>query len=114
MIDARRLDRRVRIERPVPDTSLDGAGSGSWQLVEEVWASVQDMLPSRGERMAEGVNVASRPARVRMRYRADVSPSMRIVMGARVMQITSLPAELGRREGIEFMVEEYSSAGLGS
>lgn len=114
MIDARKLDRRVRIERPVPDTALDGAGSGNWQLVAEAWANVQDMLPSRGERMAEGVNVASRPARIRMRYREDITPAMRIVMGSRVMQIISLPAELGRRDGIEFMVEDYSPAGNGA
>jgi head-tail adaptor len=114
---------RVRIERPVADTSLDGAGSGSWDLVQdEVAAEVEDMLPSRAERMAEGINVASRPARVRLRYRDDIKPSMRFVMGAtvvdevvdyssaRIMQIIAGPAKLGR-DGVEFIVEEYSPAG---
>jgi len=36
---------------------------------------------------------------------------MRFVMGYRVMQIVAGPAELGRREGLEFMVEDYTSAG---
>lgn len=104
-------DRRIQIERPGADTSFDGAGSGSWAPVATVWAQVQDVLPSRGERLAEGINVASRPARVRMRFRADITPSMRFIMGGRVMQIISGPAEIGRREAIEFMVEDYTSPG---
>lgn len=111
MISAGELDRRLRIERPVADTALDGAGSGTWQLVAEVWGSVVDALPSRGERLADGLNAAARPARVRIRFREGVTGDMRFVMGARVMQIISGPAEIGRREGLEFMVEEYSPAG---
>ena len=108
------LDRRVRIERPIADDSLDGAGSGTWQLVQEVWASVKDMLPSRGEKLAQGINVSHRPARVRMRYRDDVTPDMRFVEGSRVMQIVSGPAEIGRREWVEFVCEEYRPAGNGA
>jgi head-tail adaptor len=108
---ASRLKDRVRIERPVADESLDGAGSGSWQLVQDnVAAEVEDMLPSRGERLADGINVMSRPARVRLRHRTDLNSSMRFVMGERVMQIVAGPAELGR-DGIEFVVEEYQPAG---
>lgn len=111
MLSPGMLDRQIRIERPVPDTASDGAGSGTWSSVGTVWAEVQDALPSRGERLADGINVSSRPARVRIRYRADIDGSMRFVMGDRIMQIVSGPAELGRREGMEFMVEDYSSAG---
>ena len=126
-VAAGRYDRRIRIERPIADDALDGAGSGAWQLVIEVAASVQDALPSRGERLAEGINVASRPARVRFRYRSDVSitPDMRIVIGRnlrdeegnlvwhtdRVTQIVAGPAEIGRRSELEFVVEEYRPAG---
>lgn len=102
---------RITIERPLRDDSLDGAGSGTWLLVEEnVPASVED-IPSRGERTAEGFTASMRPARVRMRYREDVTSEMRFVMGARVMQIAAGPAEVGRRDQVEFMVEEYSPAG---
>ncbi len=111
---ASRLDRRIRIERPVPSSSFDGAGAGSWALVAEVWAEVRDLLPSRGERLADGINVATRPARVRIRYRTDVLPSMRFVVGDRIMQIVAGPAELGRREALEFVVEDYSTAGSGA
>lgn len=110
-LDPGTLDRRIRIERPITDESFDGAGSGTWEHVITVWANVQDALPSRAERLGEGINIASRPARVRMRFREGITPAMRFVMGDRIMQIVSGPAELGRRDGLEFMVEDYSSAG---
>ncbi len=83
------------------------------------------MLPSRGEKMAEGLNVSTRPARVRMRYRAGIAGNMRVLVGRnvkgadgepvwqsdRIAQIVTMPAEIGRREGLEFMVEDYSTAG---
>ncbi|WP_242183230.1 head-tail adaptor protein [Sphingomonas sp. CARO-RG-8B-R24-01] len=119
------LNRRIRIEKPVADSSFDGAGSGSWQQVTETRASVQDMLPSRSEKLADGLNIATRPSRVRIRYREDISASMRVLVGrylrddsgvlywqtTRVAQITTVPAEIGNRDGLEFMVEDYSTAG---
>lgn len=109
-----RLTRRIIIERPTADDTFTGAGSGVWSKVAEVAAEVLDVLPSRGERLAEGINLATRPARVRIRYRSDVTPAMRFVMGDRVMQIIAGPAEIGRRRGLEFMVEDYSTAGGGA
>jgi len=111
MIAAGRLRQRIRIERPTSDDSFDGAGASGWSLVAEVAAEVQDMLPSRGERLADGLNIATRPARVRIRWRDDITPAMRFVMGSRIMQVVAGPAEMGRREVLEFMVEDYSTAG---
>lgn len=110
-MNAGKLNRKITIQRPVPHGSFTGAGRESWIPVATVWAEVQDRLPSRGEDMANGFNVASRPARVRMRYRSDITSDMRIVLGNRIMQIVSAPAELGRREGLELVVEDYSTAG---
>jgi hypothetical protein len=39
---------------------------------------------------------------------------MRFVSGSRVMQIISGPAEVGVREEVEFMAEDYSPAGGGA
>lgn len=108
---ASRLTRRLRVERPVPDTSLDGAGSGTWAEFDEIWAEVQDALPSRADRLDEAMSVTRRPARVRIRYRTDITADMRFVEGERIMQIVAGPAELGRREALEFMVEDYTPAG---
>lgn len=106
-----RRNKRLTIQRPVADTSFDGAGSGRWANVTNIYAEVQDVLPSRGESQFGGSTTATRPARVRMLYREDITPDMRFVMGARIMQIVSGPAELGFREGLEFMVEDYRPAG---
>lgn len=121
---ASRYNRRLRIERPVPNKAFGGAGSGSWTPVTETYAEVQDVLPSRAERLEEGINIAERPARVRMRFRADVTPNMRFVLlrwdgsawvsAGRVMQIEAGPAEVGRRDAVEFMVKDYTSAGNGA
>lgn len=86
----------------------------------EVWAEIQDVLPSRGEKLADGINIATRPARLRMGYRDDVTSDMRILLlrwkdgqwvVGRTLQIVAGPAEIGRRSGIELMVEDYSTAG---
>lgn len=113
-LDPGTLNRRVRIEQKQEAQGFDSAGSGAWGLVAEVWAEVQDVLPSRGERQDNIGTIATRPARVRMRYRSDITAAMRLVMGTRVMQIVSGPAEIGFREGIELMAEEYSTAGTGA
>ncbi len=112
-VDPGTLNKRIQIERPISDAAIDGAGSGSWLSVRKVWASVTDALPSRGERLADGINVSSRPARVRMYRRPDVTPDMRFVLKGRIMQIIAGPADFAD-DGMEFMVEDYSSAGNGA
>jgi SPP1 family predicted phage head-tail adaptor len=82
-----------------------------WTELASVWAEVQDMLPSRAERIADGINIARRPARVRMRFRTDIDSTMRISVDGREMRIVAGPVELGRREGLELMAEELSTEG---
>jgi len=107
----RSLNKRIRIERPLTDDAWDGAGSGQWELVAVVSAEVRDDLPSKGERTTDGVNLSARPARVRMDRRTDIDPSMRFVMGDRIMQIVSGPADVERPQATEFKVEEWKPAG---
>lgn len=116
---------RLRFERPLADKSFRGAGSGNWIRVCECWGEVQDALPSRSEQLGEGIAVTSRPARVRVSFRADLSSEMRILIGRtsrkndgtpqwqtdRVLQIVSGPAEIGRRDQLEFIAAEYRPAG---
>ena len=111
------LNRLIRIERPVPKTGLTSAGSGTWTVVEEeVWASIKDVLPSRAEKMADGINIATRPARVRMDFRDDLTAAMRFIdvtsgSDGRVMQIIAGPATIGNDDGVELMVEDFSVSG---
>jgi head-tail adaptor len=110
---AGKLDRLLRVERPITDNALDGAGSGTWQLVAQVNAEVQDVLPSRGEVVSVS-STMTRPTRVRMRYRTDITPDMRFVDDGRELYIIAGPAVLGRRGGLEFVAAEYLPHGTGA
>lgn len=102
-------DTLVRIERKVASTAFRGAGKESWELVCEEWVQLLDQLPSRSEKAEGGMPVATRRARLRMDWREDVLPDMRVVAGDRIMQIVSGPATLGRRAGLEMIVEDYTT-----
>jgi SPP1 family predicted phage head-tail adaptor len=115
---AEKYDQRIRIEvkQATPDPDY-GTPVITWATFVTVWAQVQDVLPSKAETQSTGVRVSTRPARIRTRYLGGVTTDMRVVLlsrGNRVLQIISGPAELGRKEGLEFMAEEYSTDGRGS
>lgn len=105
------LEHEVRLERRTSAGGYDDAGSEEWALVDTIWIGIRDQLPSRSEQTEGGFTTATRRARVRMYWRDDVTPDMRLVLGSRVMHIVSGPAELGRRGGLEMMVEDYKPAG---
>lgn len=115
---AEKYDQRIRIE--VRQTAADpdyGTPVITWVTFATVWAQVQEVLPSKAETQGNDVRVAHRPARIRLRYLAGITTDMRVVLlsrGNRVLQIIAGPAELGRKEGLEFMAEEYSTDGRGT
>lgn len=106
------LDRVITLQQrtSVPD-ALYGTPVETWNDVAEVYANVQDVLPSRGEGIADGINIARRPCRIRIRWRDDVTSAMRVRINDRVLRIITMPAELGRRAGLEFMAEELTTEG---
>ena len=113
---AGQLDRRITIE--VKTTTVDseyGTETVAWTtFAARISAQVQDVLPSKSESAADGLVIATRPARIRIRYVKNITSDMRLILhGAtdRTMQIIAGPAELGRREGIELMAVEYSTQG---
>ncbi|HKY80268.1 MAG TPA: phage head closure protein [Sphingobium sp.] len=109
---ALRLNRRVTIlQREEGRDPTYNTPTGEWVPLATVWAEVTDMLPSRGERIVEGVDIARRPARVRMRYRTDVDMTMRLTVDGRAMRIVAGPVELGRRDGIELLCEGLTTEG---
>lgn len=108
------LDRRITIERKTVTQNQDyGTESIAWAaFASRIPAQVQDVLPSKSESTQQGLRIAVQPARVRIRYLSGIASDMRVVVhGAtdRTMQITAGPAEIGRREWTELMVEEFSS-----
>lgn len=112
---AGQLDREVTFLRreTTQDPTYGTALEGDWVPVATVWAQVQDMVPSRGERMVEGVSFAARPCRIRIRYREDISSDLRLTIDGRAgaHRIVTQPAELGRREGLELLAEQLTTEG---
>lgn len=110
------MDRRITIQRQAKTAADSPYGeqiTGDW---EDVWtrlpAQVQDELPSASESVQNGLRMASRPARVRIRYLRGITVDMRVVVHNEqddIYQIDSTPAEIGRREWTEFTIKEYST-----
>lgn len=109
---ASKLDTRIRIERKaVTRDPRYGTEVVTWAPFACVWAEVKDILPSKAERKADSIQISRWPARIRIRYLTGISADMRVIIDNRIHQIISGPATLGRREAMEFVVEEHSSEG---
>jgi head-tail adaptor len=116
------LDKRVRFERRTRVPGVLSAGKGGWEKIATVWGTVQDRLPSSGERIDNRLDLGSRPARVRVRYRTDLEDAERIIVGAseqpdgsftggRIFNLKAGPAEIGRKVGLEFAADQESTSG---
>lgn len=112
------LDKRCRIEqKSITQDSAYGSAVATWSLLAVAHCGVQDVLPSRSESVKNGLAVAANQTRVRMRYRSDIDSTMRLIINRPepiVYQIVAGPAELGNKDGIEMVVEKYSTAGTGA
>jgi len=112
---AGQLDSRVTIERPTSADAGDGYGpQPRGSFATRVPAQVQDALPSKSETVQDGLAVATRPARLRIRYLRGITSAMRITLHGEtdvVFQIVGGPAEIGRREWLEMTIEQYSTQG---
>lgn len=118
MVSAMRRNRFAVFLAPpgaaAPRDPVFNTPSTDWTVHCEEWVEVQDMLPSRGERIADGISIAARPCRVRMLWRDDITAAMRLRLddeGGRLLQIVTEPAELGFREGLELVAEQVSTMG---
>lgn len=97
--------------RSETQNATTGSYTYTWATHAQEWAEVQDMLPSRAENVAEGINLQRRPCRIRTMFRDDINSTMRITFEGRTVQIVAGPVELGRRDGLEMVCEEYSTEG---
>lgn len=108
-----KLDRYVRVEKPTVTIDPNfGSQTITWITHTEVWASVQDVLANRQEATKTDLRLLTRPCKIVMRYDSTIDATMRIVLldrDNRILQIVSAPAEIGRREAIELIAEEFSA-----
>ena len=108
---AGRLDRRVTFLTRTIGQDDNGRPVVTWDPHVTVWAEVRDLSLTRGERIAEAINVANRPCRIRIRYRTDITIDMRVTVDGRELRLVTMPGEIGRREGLEFVAEELTTEG---
>jgi SPP1 family predicted phage head-tail adaptor len=98
-----------------PATTQDatyGTPVVTWTTLATVWCSVEDLLPNKSESINQGLVVATGRTRIRMRYRSDLTSAMRLTINrpsAQIYQIVAGPVEIGNQDGIELIVEKYSS-----
>ncbi|CDO35001.1 phage head closure protein [Novosphingobium sp. KN65.2] len=106
------LDRRITFQsRSETQGGAHNRKTVNWVNFATMWAQVQDTLPSRAESIDDNMAIQRRPCRIRCRFREDITSDMRIIYGSRTLRIISGPVEIGRREGLELMAEEYSTEG---
>jgi len=112
-MNAGELDRRITFEAKTgTQNSGTGAWSYTWRKIDqtpEVWAKVIE--ETRPEKVEAGIDMASRPCVIFIRYRNDITADMRVIYGERTMKIVAGPAEVGRREWLKFSAVDYSTQG---
>lgn len=111
---AGQLDRRLTLQRPgTVDDPVYGPQPGGWtDFAARIPAQKWDLLPASTEVNGPAVQVSGHPARVRIRYMRGVTSDMRVVMHEEtdvVYEMTSTPAEIGRREWLEFTIGDFTS-----
>ncbi len=110
-----KLDKFIRIEQKVVTKDPDyGSEVVTWATYKECWASIIDVTSRNQESTNSDLRLLTRPCRVKVRYDSGIDATMRIVVldrDERILQIVSKPAELGRREAMEFMAEDYNVHG---
>ncbi len=102
------LDRRVKLDAPVVVRDPDfGSEVATWNTVATVWAKLLERMASEGKEADQ--RVMTRQITIRIRYRADVLATWRVVYGSRRFRITGT-LEVGRREYLHLLCEETSDA----
>jgi SPP1 family predicted phage head-tail adaptor len=94
---------RVAIQTPVEARSPTGETTLSWTALATVWASV-DGLSTRDILQAQQANLVA-THRIRIRYRAGVNHTHRIVWRGRTMEIASV-VEKDNRTALEILARE--------
>lgn len=99
-----RLKDRVRLERLGETLAASGQPTSQWAMVTEAWAGIEPI--SGRERIAGDQVMSDLTHRVMMRYRAGVTPKMRLVNGTRTLEIVSVIDRDNRHEQLELLCTE--------
>lgn len=106
-MDAGRLRQRVTIQEPVTARNGFGEAITAWTTVAMVWASVE---PLSGREFFAAEHVQSEIThRVRVRYRAGIAPTMRVVFNGRHLMIEAVINYGERGTDLQLMCREMAA-----
>ncbi len=105
--DSITFQQRTRAQEGVFGTTV----ADGWADAFTTMGEVRDILAGQTERYGDTIDIAKRPCRITVLFREDITSDMRVLAGGRTMDIVKGPAEIGRREGLELICEDYSTQG---
>ena len=98
------LRHKVTIQQSLPDRDSYGTEVPRWSDFATVWAEVKDISGREYTAMQQAISNVS--VRVRIRYLDGVVPTMRVIYGARTLEIVSVLDPDGRRIELHLMCQE--------
>lgn len=104
MVLAGKMRQRIRIEQPVLTPDGLGGATRAWQTVTTVWGEIISGGGNESSRAGQLSSVVTH--RITLRWRADITPEMRVVFGTRVFAIRAIIERDGKRRSIELLTEE--------
>lgn len=104
-LSAGKLRHRVLIQQQVTTKDEDGVQTTTWVDVATVWASVEPL--SAREFIQSGQTHSAVTARITMRYRDGLSPSMRLVHRGEIFNIAGLLPD--KVSGLEYITIPVSA-----
>lgn len=104
---AGRLRHRITIQEPVTARNGFNEAITTWVTVATVWASVE---PISGREFFAAEHVQSEIThRIRVRYRAGIAPTMRVVFNGRYLMIESVINYGERNTDLQLMCREMAA-----
>jgi SPP1 family predicted phage head-tail adaptor len=98
------LSHRFALQAPARAADGGGGASVTWGLIAEVWGALR---PVSGGEAGEADGVRGRLTHeIWIRHRDGVTPDMRLVLGARVIEIRAVIAHGWRHRFLRCQVEE--------
>ena len=102
-LSAKNLKRRITIQQQVDTVDAIGQPINEWVDVDTVSAHI---LPLSGiESIKADADVSVSKASIRIRYRQDITPAMRVLYGTTVYQINAVLPDAAGREYVDLLSE---------
>lgn len=109
LISSGKMDKRITVQQLVLTQDQYGATSQNWVDVASMWAHVWDTSTSHA--FISDKQTSAVTTKVRIRWRDDIKPYMRVVFRNEFYEITGVLDPSGRREYLELMTQVGLSDG---